>query len=81
MEKRKLIIEDVDGTEYEVAGGGDIAPVDSVNSASIVDSSIKKEDLSPEVQDGLDELNNINLTDEDMERWFDDDPNNDDPEE
>ena len=30
---------------------------------------------------GLDELNHISLTDEDIENWFDNDPTNDDPEE
>ena len=42
----------------------------SVDSSSLVDGSIEKADLSPEVQEGLDELNHIGLTDEDLEDIF-----------
>ena len=48
-------------------GGSDITPgvpipKDTVNSNSIQDGSIKREDLSEEVLAGLDEMNNIGLT-------------------
>lgn len=38
----------------------------SVGSEEIKDQSIRREDLSSDVQEGLDELNNISLTDEDL---------------
>ena len=69
MEKRKLIIEVPDGTRYEIAG--------SVGSAEIEDGSIKAEDLSDEVKEGLDELNNISITDEEIEEIFYPSGNND----
>jgi len=68
MEKKKLIFR-LGGQTYEV-GGTTVSP-----------GSVDMESLSEEVKEGLDELNNIQLTDEDMENWFDDDPDNDDPEE
>ena len=61
-------------TPIDVAEGG-------VTSEMIKDGTIRMEDLSDEVRRGLDEMNNIGLSDEDMENWFDDDPTNDDPEE
>lgn len=56
-------------------GGSDITPgvpipKDTVNSNSIQDGSIKREDLSEEVLAGLDEMNNIGLTEEDIEDIF-----------
>lgn len=48
----------------------DIIPQNSVDSDAIKDGSIEKEDLSEDVQKGLDELNNISLTDEDLEDIF-----------
>ncbi len=74
MEKRKLIIEDVDGTEYEVAGtGGDggTVPANSVNSQSIEDGSVQKVDLDQEIQDKLDVIDDSNIvTEEELaEDW------------
>jgi len=56
-------------------GGSDITPgvpipKDTVNSDSIQDGSIKREDLSEEVLAGLDEMNNIGLTEQDIEDIF-----------
>ena len=64
-------------------GGGIISdvPEGSVGTAQLVPGAVTPDKLSPEVLAGLDELNNIKITDEDIENWFDDDPNNDDPEE
>lgn len=53
-------------------------PENTVNSSSIQDGTVQKEDLDQDVQKGLDELNNISITDEDIEHWFDDDQTNDD---
>lgn len=68
--------------QFVFGGGGSGQPApNSVGTEEIKDGSVQMEDLSPEVRKGLDELDNISLTDEDIEKWFDDDPNNDDPEE
>lgn len=71
MERRKLIIEDVDGTEYEVSGtggGGGVAPTNSVNSQSIEDESIQKQDLDKSIQEKLDMLEESNvITEQEME--------------
>ena len=72
----------VGNNQFELGGGGSGQPApNSVGTEEIKDESVQMEDLSPEVRKGLDELDNISLTDEDIEKWFDDDPNNDDPEE
>ena len=67
-----MIIE-ANGNEYEFdggGGGGQLGP-NTVGTNEIVDGSIKLEDLSDEVKEGLDELNNIGLEDEDLEHMFD----------
>lgn len=43
---------------------------DSVGTEEIMDGSIRQEDLDEDVQEGLDELNNISLTEEDLEDIF-----------
>lgn len=75
MEKlNRIIIEKVDGKTYEFSGGsgeggGQPAP-DSVGSEEIKDGSVGKVDLDEEVNEGLDELNNVSLTDEELEAVF-----------
>lgn len=74
MEKRKLIIEDLDGKEYEIGGTGgegmQPAP-NSVGSKEIEDGSIQKEDLDKDIQDKLDVLDDSNvITEEELnEDW------------
>lgn len=51
------------------SGGSQPAP-NSVGSEEIKDESVTMDDLSPEVREGLDELNNISITDEDLEGIF-----------
>lgn len=69
MEKRTLIIEDCDGTQYECSGGGggsQPAP-NSVGSQQIEDGSIQKEDLDKDIQDKLDVLDESNvITEEEL---------------
>lgn len=48
----------------------DVIPPNSVDSEAIKNGSIEKEDLNEEVQNGLDELNNISITDEELEEIF-----------
>lgn len=64
MEKRTLIIEDCDGTQYECgsggSGGSQPAP-NSVGSQQIEDGSIQKEDLDKDIQDKLDVLDDSNI--------------------
>lgn len=81
MEKRKLIIEDCDGTQYEVAGsggsGGSQPAPNSVGSQEIVDESIKKEDLEKDIQDKLDVLDESNvITEEELENDWQEAMNN-----
>lgn len=52
-------------------------PAESVGTEQIKDDAVMFRDLNEEVRDKM--LNS--LTDEDMEKWFDDDPTNDDPDE
>lgn len=65
------------GNKYVLnKGGGSITPgvpipENTVDSNSIKDGSIKLEDLAPELREGLDELNNIGLEDEDIDEIFD----------
>lgn len=59
----------IDWKEQHEQEGGDIAP-DTVGSEEIKDGSIKVEDLDDEVKEGLDELNNIAITDEELEDIF-----------
>lgn len=67
---KKLVVE-VGGKEYELTGGGSgVVPADSVGSEEIKDGSVGKVDLDEEVNEGLDELNNISLTDEELEAVF-----------
>lgn len=70
-EKRKLII-DVFGKEYEIAGGdGSMIPGDNtVDSQKVVDGSLGRVDMDDDVNDGLDELNNISITDQELEEIF-----------
>jgi len=66
--KRKLIIEDVDGKEYEIAGtgGGSAQPApNSVGSSEIEDHSIQEEDLDPSIIDKLNMLDDSNVISED----------------
>ena len=62
---------------HRVAVTPETMPEDSVGTEQIKNEAVMLQDLNPEVKDKM--LNN--LTDEDMEKWFDDDPTNDDPEE
>lgn len=66
MEKRKLIIEVVDGKEYEIAGNDGIRPAaNSVGTAEIEDEGVKKEDLDKEIQEKLDVIDDSNVVSED----------------
>lgn len=56
---------------YDIGGSGSGQPgPSSVGSREIEDGSVGKVDLDEEVNEGLDELNNISLTDEDLEDIF-----------
>ncbi len=64
-EKRKLII-DVFGKEYELAGGGESsqpAP-NSVGTDEIKDGSIKRQDLSDDIQNTLNDVSDENVVSE-----------------
>lgn len=79
METIKLIIEDCDGTQYEVAGsgGGSQPAPNSVGSREIEDESIKKEDLEKDIQDKLDVLDESNvITEEELENDWQEAMNN-----
>ena len=69
MEKRKLIIEDVDGAEYEIAGtggGGGAQPApNSVGSTEIENHSIQEEDLDQDIIVNLNMLDDENVVTED----------------
>ena len=57
--------------KFPLGGGGGSQPApDSVGSEEIRDGGVHMEDLDDGVKDGLDELNNISLTDEDIEEIF-----------
>ena len=68
----KLVVQDVDGNQYEFAdgGGGDgtrPAP-NSVGTAEIEDEGVKKEDLDKSIQDKLDLMDDSNVvTEEELE--------------
>ena len=64
----RIIIE-AGGKEYELAGSGTPAP-DSVGTEQIKDGGVQTEDLADEVKEGLDELNNVSITDEEIEEIF-----------
>lgn len=71
----KLVIIDVDQKEYEFAGGsgsydGSTPPPDSVGTEQLIDEGVGYDDLHPDVRAGLDELNNIELTEKDIEDVF-----------
>jgi len=72
---KTLIVENVDGKEYEFTGGsggsGSAPAPNSVNSQSIEDESIQKEDLDKSIQDKLDMLDEQNVITEDelSEDW------------
>ena len=55
------------GKRYELSGQ---AGADGIGSEEIKDGSIKAEDLADEVKEGLDELNNVSITDEEIEEIF-----------
>lgn len=55
--------------KIEAGGGGHLGP-STVGSDEIIDGGVHMEDLDDEVKEGLDELNNISLTDEDLEEIF-----------
>lgn len=79
-EKINRIIIEVGGKDYELDGGGGGSPgPNSVGSEEIKDDSVTKKDLDQEVNDGLDELNNISLTDEDIEEIFYGSPQQENP--
>lgn len=79
-EKINRIIIEVGGKDYELDGGGGWSPgPNSVGSEEIKDGSVTKTDLDQEVNDGLDELNNISLTDEDIEEIFYGSPQQENP--
>ena len=79
-EKINRIIIEVGGNDYELDGGGGGSPgPNSVGSEEIKDDSVTKKDLDQEVNDGLDELNNISLTDEDIEEIFYGSPQQENP--
>ena len=64
-EKRKLII-DVFGKEYELSGGGESsqpAP-NSVGTDEIKDGSIKRQDLSDDIQNTLNDVSDENVVSE-----------------
>ena len=70
-EKINKVVYNIGGKEYELDGGGGGSPgPNSVGSEEIKDGSVGKTELDPEVNEGLDELNNISLTDEDIEEIF-----------
>lgn len=82
--KAEKIILQFGGNEYELSGGGGTPAANSVGTEQIEDGSIKTEDLADEVKEGLDELNNVTITDEELEECFyprgnsgDDDADND----
>ena len=56
---------------YEIGGSGSGQPgPNSVGSKEIEDGSVGKVDLDEEVNEGLDELNNISITDDELEEIF-----------
>ena len=68
---KTLIVEDVDGKEYEFTGGsggsGSTPAPNSVNSQTIEDESIQKVDLDKSIQEKLDVLDESNVvTEEDL---------------
>ena len=68
---KTLIVEDVDGKEYEFTGGsggsGSTQAPNSVNSQTIEDESIQKVDLDKSIQEKLDVLDESNVvTEEDL---------------
>ena len=67
-----LEFEDVDGqiVRFEGGSGGSQPAPNSVGSEQIKDGSVGKVDVDEEVQEGLDELNNISITDEELEDIF-----------
>lgn len=67
MEKRKLIIGDVDGQDYEITSIGDegIKPApNSVGTKEIENESVQQEDLSKDIQDKLDVIDDSNVVSE-----------------
>jgi hypothetical protein len=50
---------------YPGSGGGTPGP-DSVGTEQIINSGVKEEDLDDDVKAGLDELNNITITDDEL---------------
>ena len=55
--------------KIEAGGGGHLGP-STVGSDEIIDGGVHMEDLDDDVKEGLDELNNISLTDEELEEIF-----------
>ena len=58
------------GDIYEISGGTGVPPANSVNSQTVDAGSLGVADMDNEVKEGLDELNNIVITDEDLEEIF-----------
>lgn len=71
IDRYPISVSDHSGQTQSSSGGGSVSP-DSVGSDEIRDGSIKEEDLSPELREGLHELENeeIMATDEDVEELF-----------
>ena len=68
--KTEKIILQFGGNEYELSNGGGTPAANSVGTEQIEDGSIQKADLADEVKEGLDELNNVTITDEEIEEIF-----------
>ena len=66
----KITVEDVDGKQYEFAGGGGATRPgpNSVGTDEIEDEGVKKQDLEKQIQDKLDLLSDENIiTEEEIE--------------
>lgn len=64
----KIVVEDIDGKEYEVSGGSggsaERPAPNSVGSAEIEDEGVKQEDLDKSIQDKLDLIDESNVVSE-----------------
>ena len=66
----------VDSLPADIVGAEQIK-TGAVSTDEIKDGSIKAEDLADEVKGGLDELNNVSITDEELEGIFNGSDNSD----